>query len=454
MIRRASLVAAVAAGSAPAAASIDPSAAAAVFREADSLCMRDRSTLWGRPVCGPILLVDPTDRSAIANQADAGGELRPAGSVYVGRFAEPAILSNTPTQWSGTRWTQLLWPIHHVSDFLPPMTQTRWTDMIGAEPSGVEKMRVTLAHELFHRVQTDLGLTRPEGGNRHLDTLDGRYLLQLEWRALAEALASRSSSGRQRAIADALLFRSERYRLFPGAAEQEAALEINEGVPEYTGVRLGLPAAQDRTRYAIYDLSAFVHAPTFVRSFAYATGPAYGLLLDSRDPSWRGKLHSGRRLDQLLADAYHLHEAPRTTLRARESAYGGLDLRASEEAREQARQQQLAKLKTSLVDGPVLTLPLRGASFQFNPQTLQALDGVGTVYPTIRIVAVWGVLEVESGGALLTSDMTSARVSAARLDADALKGSGWHLTLKQGWHIAPGDRPGDYAVKSSALQPG
>ena len=58
-----------------------------------------------------------------------------------------------------------------------------------------------------------------------------------------------------------------------------------------------------RIAYAVYDLSFFVEAPSFVRSFAYATGPAYGLLLDQADPGWKEKLGSGRRLDELLAGA-------------------------------------------------------------------------------------------------------------------------------------------------------
>ena len=47
---------------------------------------------------------------------------------------------------------------------------------------------------MFHRIQPGLGLTRPEVANPQLDTLQGRYLLQLEWRALAKALEARLPS--------------------------------------------------------------------------------------------------------------------------------------------------------------------------------------------------------------------------------------------------------------------
>jgi hypothetical protein len=57
-------------------------------------------------------------------------------------------------------------------------------------------------------------------------------------RALAEAL-SHDGDGRRAAIRDALDFRARRRALFPGAAEEEDALERNEGMAEYTGLVLG-----------------------------------------------------------------------------------------------------------------------------------------------------------------------------------------------------------------------
>jgi hypothetical protein len=308
---------------------------------------------------------------------------------------------------------------------------------------------VTLAHELFHRIQPDLKLTRPDVGNQHLDTFDGRYLLQLEWRALAAALRAPDAAGRRTAISDALLFRHARYRLFTDAAMEEAALEINEGVPEYTGVKLGLTTAKARIDYALRDLSAFVTAPSFVRSFAYATGAPYGLLLDQADPTWKTKLGSGQRLDQLLAAGLRLPEPDPASLAAREAVYDDGTLRVAEQAREAARQVRLAGLKAKLVDGPVLTIPLGRVSYQFNPQALQPLTPFGTVYPTLRLSDEWGVLEAEDA-ALMDKAMTRAAVSAVGIDADGLKGPGWRLTLKPGWTVMPGPRAGDFTVAKAA----
>ena len=101
---------------------------------------------------------------------------------------------------------------------------------------------------------------------------------QLEWRALAQALRATDDAPRRCAAADALAFRAARRAAYPGSAAGEDALELHEGLAEYTGVVVGRPG--DRTGAALHDLGAHVEDPSFVRSFAYATGPAYELLLD------------------------------------------------------------------------------------------------------------------------------------------------------------------------------
>ena len=432
------LLVVLAALSTPAAiAAVDPVRAQAVFQEAARLCGRDGGALWHHSLCGPILLVDWTDNTAVANQADPQGVLKPSGPVFAGTLPPDIVIANTPIEWAGKRWTEMIWPL----------------------PDDVAHRHVMVSHELFHRAQIELGMLQRDGGNLHLDTLEGRILLQLEWRALARALTAPDDAARRAAISDALLFRHERYRLFPDAQAEERALELNEGVAEYTGVRVGLPTAQERTAYALRDLETFIQIPTFVRSFAYATGPAWGLLLDQADPAWRDRLASAMKganppgLDQMLQAALKLPEPAADSVKARESDYDDT-LRPREQARDQIKQAHVAELKAKLVDGPVLRLPLAGhhASYQFNPTTLEALGNGGVVYPTMTLSAEWGVLSVQQG-ALLDKAMSVAAVAAAGASADHLQGPGWHLALKSGWIVAPGERAGDFVVKKEGAAP-
>ena len=419
---------------AQAAATIDLAQAESIFQQANAICTRDAGAMWGHTLCGPMLLVDPDDRSVVANQADANGVLKPSGSVFTGVLPSSEPISDTTMTWSGTRWCELLWPW--------PMRE---------DP---DMRHVTLAHELFHRIQQDdLHIPKNDGDNSQLDTLDGRYLLQLEWRALAAALQAPSTAASRTAIADAVLFRRERHRLFPAAAGNEAALEANEGIAEYTGVKLGLLTPDERTRYAVRDLSAFVQFPSFVRTFAYATGPAYGLLLDQADPGWFHNFAanpSGERFDQRLSSALHLPPPDLAQLHAREAVYDAdSSLRASEVANEQKKRSQLADYQAKLVDGPVLALPLAHSNFQFKPQSLVPLGDLGTVYPTMTLEDAWGTLNVESGGVLLRKQPKIATVSATGFDPATLHGPGFTLALKPGWTIQPGTRKGDLALKNT-----
>ena len=413
----------------PATAAPERNNARQIFTEARAICDRDGGRFWNHSLCGPVMLVDWRDRAVIANMADPDGRLVASDDVFIGTLPKNVVIANTPTDWSGARWTQLVVPV----------------------TADTAERQVLLAHELFHRIQGDLKLTRPEQANHHLDRLEGRYLLQLEWRALARALSAGAASARSAAISDALHFRAERYRQFPDAAPQEGALEISEGVPEYTGIMLGLRTRSERIAYALRDLKAFVAAPTFVRSFAYATGPAYGLLLDGADPKWRSKLGSGKRLDELLSATVRLPTLSGKELAFRVASYDDGTMRQAEQAREQNRLVRLAGFKAALVEGPVLILPLSNANFQFNPQTLVAMEGVGTIYPTIRLNDDWGSLEVGNGGVLVRQKPHQATVTVRNVDAGHLKGEGWTLRINSGWMIAPGSRAGDLVVQPRSV---
>src|SRR5205085_10583441 len=121
-----------------------------------------------------------------------------------------------------------------------------------------------------------------------------------EGRALGEALV-RQGAAQHEAIGDALVFRAYRRSVTPGAAAEERSLELSEGLAEYTGYRLsGWPAGVLADRVA-QRLEREDGGDTFTRSFAYASGPAYGVLLDESGASWRRGLTSSSDLGAMLA---------------------------------------------------------------------------------------------------------------------------------------------------------
>ncbi|HEU0012572.1 MAG TPA: hypothetical protein VFQ45_02775 [Longimicrobium sp.] len=108
-------------------------------------------------------------------------------------------------------------------------------------------------------------------------------------------------------------------------------------------------------------------------------------------------------------------------------------------------------MRTRYVDGPVLALLPEGEfGYTFDPNGVEALEGQGTVYPSARITADWGVLEV-SGGVLMVRGAAGIERIILPAPADPaarpLVGDGWKLELAPGWRVMPGERAGDLRLE-------
>lgn len=397
-------------------AQIDSVRAAQYFHEADSLCTHEAGRLWGVSLCGPMVFADPATRSIVTS--------RPAPDAP----RPPALgFANAALKWGDTRWSTYVW------------------QMIPADPP---LRRRLFMHELFHRVQPDLGLLVAEPNNDHLDTPEGRYWIQLEWRALAKAMAD-TGAARKKDVEDALAFRQSRRQRFPEAAENERRLEINEGLPQYTGTvsAAATPALARADAVTQLDQIVIVN-PSFVRTFAYPSGAAYGLLLDQYSPGWTRRIKSTDDLGVMVAAAAHAE--PAADVEAAALGYGGAELKVAEARRETERQARIAELRRRFVDGPVLVLPAAsGASFITNGIT--PIPGEGTFYPTYHLTARWGKLD---GSVLVSPDRTRLAVPApASGSGPELSGDGWTLTVGQGWVVKPGPRTGDYQLVEEGARP-
>ncbi len=402
---------------------IDIAQAKAVFAETKAISDKEGGRLWGMKLYGAMFFVDPETRYTIANEPDPNGLLHAQDGVYVGTLPKDVPISNAPTVWEGKRWTELMWPMY--GDAL--------------------SQHIALAHEPFHRIQPALHLDAPDSLNLQLDTPEGRLWLQLEWRALAAALIETGPRQTQ-AVRDAVAFRNYRHQLFPGSAKTEASLEIAEGVPEYTGVMAGGYDHYSGLWHTIAKLVDPDQSVTFVRWFAYTSGPAYGLLLDERLPGWRKTLNAQSDLGALLAST--LHGGTQTSAEKRAPFYGEAALKLTEADRAAKAAAEKAHYRALLVDGPTLTLASAGHfAFTFNPSTLVGLGDAGSVYPTFHVTDAWGTLDVKDG-VLVPTDFSRSSVAApADPTVSHIEGSGWTLDLAPGWKLVPGAKPGSYAVQ-------
>lgn len=409
---------------------ISPAAAQEAFGEYEEAALADAGELWGRELLGPMLFADPRTRAVVANQPDEQGKLAEEDGVFVGTLPLEVGIANTALDWAGVRWTMVMWP-------LPAERFTRVT---------------LLMHEAFHRVQPTLAHAGGSELSPHLDQEAGRVWLRLEMRALARALRTRDDA-QKTAIGDALLFRAQRQALYPNARKLEARVERNEGLAEYTGFALCGASPEVRAERAAQKLLGDERGASFVRSFAYATGPGYGILLDQHAPGWRARVVGQVELAAFLAEALGW-QAPAELANAAEAAsanYDGAKVRDEERAHAEKQAARAAELRARFVDGPVLVLPLgAGVGYTFDPTDIATFEGLGSYYGSISITESWGVLEA-GGGALVERDARGA-MSAVRVPVEVksarapLTGPGWKLTLAGGKALVAGTRAGDWTV--------
>ncbi len=417
-------------------AGIDPNLASQYFKEAKAISDSDGGAMWGVPLYGAMLFVDPETRQVVANRPDYKEMLKESGKVFAGLLPKEESIANTSLKWGGVEWTMVRWPL----------------------PDNRLQRDVLMIHESFHRIQDQLGLGGPDSSCDHLDTAEGRAWTRFEWRALSRALEAPKQAERQ-AIEDALVFRAYRRSLFKEAASRERALEMHEGLPEYTGVALGARNRSEARAYAIAELRAAPSFSTFVRSFAYATGPAYGLLLDEFKPEWRKGLKAGDDLAAILSDALGvtLPADLKPLALKRADSYGGKGVMAEEESLAQKKALEKKELLAKFVEGPVLFLPTASYfTYSFDPTNQVPIEGAGTVYPYLRVSAAWGIFEAKRGALLLMKDgyLAGVQVPAPKATgARPLAGDGWTLSLNDGWVVVGGERKGDYKLVNTKLPP-
>ena len=395
----------------PAAAQVDQQRAEAYFNEALAICERDGGRLWGVSLCGPMVFADVRTRTLATNQP------RPAGDW-------PRVLgfTNAPLEWGDSRWAAYIW------DFTTSLPDQR-------------TRREFMLHELFHRIQPDLGLITLSGQNAHLDTVEGRIWLRLEWRALSRAL-DQSGEERRRAVRDAVTFRSARRSQFANAAENERVEEIREGLAQYTGIVATADTRADAIASTIQHLAGAEGHETFLQQ-SYATGTAYAVLLDDASADWRRRVRGDSDLGEMLMAALAIRPAEDAVEAS--ARYDGSEIRIAELARDEQRGARILELRNRFVDGPGLLVPSGGGA-TFNAVGATPIPGTGTVFVMpYRSGSAWGTLEATKG-ILIHDDGTRRLPGPVRIDGATLTGDGWTVTVAPGWTVRSGPQSGDYQI--------
>jgi hypothetical protein len=388
---------------------------AQTFSDVDSLLKIDNGKFWNKELYGPIIFIEPETRVFYANENNADNSFEKIGNIYKDSLPADVNIANTALNWNNKRWTMVMLPL----------------------PTDRNSRNNLIIHELFHRIQPTIGFENlQEMDNGHLDTYDGRLLLKLELEALEKALLTNDKIERLNHIQNALTFRSQRHKT-EDVKKAENALELNEGLAEYTGIMLSGRNASEMKTHLSESKSNFYTNPTFVRSFAYQTIPNYGYLLSSKKTNWHREINSDSNLTDYFTNAFGI-EIPKDKSIVnitKEFDYNFQQIQEEENEREKLRIERIANLKSKFLEKPTLELPFRNMNISFDPRNITPLENVGTVYPNLRVTDDWGILTVENG-ALLASDWSKVTVSAPNEISDELvSGDGWKLELSSEWKV-------------------
>lgn len=403
---------------------IDLNLARQYFDELKTISDRDGGHLWGVPLYGPSMFVDPGSRYVVANQADKEGGLIASDGVYTGTLDPSINISNTATDWSGMKWTMVSWNAISQNDLY-------------------DRHRL-LVHESWHRVQNEIGIPSVTSKNSYLDETEGRVRLLLEFRALSRALLAKDISEQRQAISDALNLQHYRQSLFPN--NNESAFERHEGMAEYTGLKLCGLSDSVLAFVIAKKLQRGEDSEGLTNSFAYLTGPAYGLLLDRLIPDWREKVRNGADLPGLLAGAVDW-KAPANEAQLKEAAdavgkkYDADKL--TEDVTSKAKQQEetISVFRNRLKTEGRLLIPNDNLNFSFNPmEKLLSFDSTAVLYKTMRLTGDFGVLEATDGMLRTNNWQYFIAVAPAQTTGDTITWPGYKLQLQPGWHIMSGEQ--------------
>ncbi len=392
--------------------------AAEYFRLTEEVCNNDNGKLWGENLYGPVMYVDNRNRAIYANVADKENLLKAREGIFTGVLPKERIITNNVIEFGGVRYAMV--PLPETEDRYRMVTRT--------------------VHSLFHSYQERHVLKPSTFSTRHLNDRNARLYLKLEWKALTYAIGS-SGETRNQAIRDALVFRGARRELFPEAIADENKFENYEGLTTFTYIKLCTSGPDELKKRILEYLDRIYQNNSYAWGYGFVHGALYATLLNDKDFDFKQIQESDFDLGKAALEAYGvtLPAVCRDVAGSLAMNYDIQAIRAEESKREETINENTRRIVTTFNEKPVVTITMESPNFSFEPEDINFLDTLGTLYEKLRVSDNWGRLAVNEGGALLTNDLHTLRVSAKDIvvEKNHISGDGWHLVLNDGWHAVP-----------------
>ncbi len=391
------------------------------FERIKETTAKDDGKLWGQNLYGPIMYVDQVSRTIYANMPDEEGLLKEKDGIYTGIYPKEKVINNIAVEYGGTLFAMANLP-------------SREDDY---------RIYARAVHGLFHVFQAKNNLD-PGGYNTlHMNEPKARLWLKLEWKALEAALMSDSLS-RQLSLRDALIFRGARHEYYPGMVKEEVKFEDYEGLATFTYTLLCTENKDEfRTRLIEYMKRTYENQ-SYVYSFGFIHGALYAYLLHDAGFDFRKINTPGTDLAALSAEAYNIQlpDVCRDVAGSIAVNYN-LEQIKEEENKRQSEMSEVIRNKVGLfMEKPVVYIELISPSFSYEPEDINSLDTLGTLYSSIRVSDDWGKITVDAPGCLVSNNLKFLRITAKgfKEEKNHYWGDGWHLMLNDSWQIVKVDQ--------------
>ncbi len=358
--------------------------------------------LWNISLNAPVLIINPSENKMYFTAIE-NGKVSPFKAEEWNNKVPPA---NSFFDYAGKRYVTIIYA--------------------ALRNAPCEQRINLLCHEIFHTYQKSLGIENQSSVNRHMDEVQGRTLLQMEMKALQQALSGDSGS-----LRDALYIRTYRQSIYPD--NNEDLYELNEGLAEYTGVKLSMKDAGEYIKNRLnYDITK-----GYTNAFGYFTGSAYAILLDTIYPQWRYDKDLTKGLIYLIKK-----EKPeyRITIEKKELdklfAKYEYALRLKKEKEELDSFGDMEKFRELLKPSTSkLCLPNQRLSFTYNPNDRVITLDDAVLLRNMTIRGDWGQLTVKSG--LIRKNNWSAfyLLPPSTVSSEAVSGDDYEIKLNPGWKV-------------------
>jgi len=281
-------------------------------------------------------------------------------------------------------------------------------------------------HEAFHRNQPFIGLDGIWTQCSHLTNSDARSLLKLEYNALLKSL---NDSEYKTDLIDALTFRAYRYYLYPNAYNEEQAIEILEGLAEYTGLKLSGYTKDEIFKILKQQMS---YNPQL---FAYFSGAIYGFVLDIADTTWRKNIKQNdnflyfvqKRLELKLPMNLKLH------IESVRNKYGWDTISITEIAINKQIKKQEKFYTEIFFKKPVIKIPMNlcKGGYRFKSSIIFPLAN-GKVYNGFSTSGDWGELSAKDE---IFFSVNILLPTPFEKKEKLVIGKGWQIKLSDNWTI-------------------